>query len=112
MTRRTITAAAIGSIAGGFLGLIALALVAARVVDGGLVVLSGDSGPTGAVLAVTQSGLYLFVVIAGAVAGAILAAIGYAVATHVDPSDRRYRPGPAVLPACIKPAQTCPDFPA
>ncbi len=102
MTRRTIAAAATGAIVGGFLGLIAFALGAARLVDGGLAVLDGDTGPTGAVIAVTQAGLYLFVSIAGAVAGAILATIGYAVGNQSDPSGRRYPLGPiAALGAAI-----------
>lgn len=102
MNRRTFAAAAIGAIVGGFLGLIAFALGAARVVDGGLSVLGGDSGPTGAVITVTQSGLYLFVSIAGAAAGAILAAVGYAVGSQSDPSGRRYPLGPiAALGAAI-----------
>ena len=96
MIRRTIAAAAIGSLAGAFLGLIAVAAGAARLVDGGLIILEKDGGASEAVVAVSQAGLYLFVAASGVVAGAIFAMIGYAVGTQADPGATRYRLGPIV----------------
>ena len=102
MIRRTIAAAAIGYLVGGFLGLLAIAAGAARLVDGGLAVIAGDDGSAESVIAVSQAGLYLFVAVAGVVAGAILATIGYAVGTQADPAAPRYRLGPiAALGAAI-----------
>jgi hypothetical protein len=100
--RRTIAAATAGSLLGAFLGIIALALGAARLVDAGTAVPELDSGALGAVVAVSQAGLYLFVAIAGAIAGAILAMFGYGIVAQADPASRRYRLGPiAALGAVI-----------
>lgn len=102
MFRRTIAAAAAGSAAGAVLGTLALALASSRILQGGLDVPTLDSGEIGAVFAVGQAGLYLFVIVAGTVAGAILGMIGYAVGTQSDPASRRYRMGPvAILGALI-----------
>jgi hypothetical protein len=46
--------------------------------------------------------MYLYVTVAGAVAGAILGMFGYAIIAQADPESRRYRLGPiAVLGALI-----------
>ena len=102
MFRRTFVAAAAGSVVGAVLGVLALALASSRTLESGLDVPTLDSGAIGPVFAVGQAGLYLFVLVAGAVAGAILGMIGYAVGTQSDPAARRYRMGPiAILGALI-----------
>ena len=102
MFRRTFAAAAAGSVVGAVVGILALALAAARTLDAGLDVPTLDDGAIGAVFAVGQAGMYLFVTVAGTVGGAILGMIGYAVGTQVDPAARRYRMGPiAALGAFI-----------
>jgi hypothetical protein len=100
--RRTFAAATAGSLVGGGLGILTLAVGAARVVDASLAVPTLDSGVVGPVVAVTQAGMYLFVTLAGALAGAILGMFGYAIIAQTDPESRRYRLGPiAVLGALI-----------
>ena len=102
MFRRTFTAAATGSVAGVLLGILTLALASARTLDSGLDVPTLDSGEIGAVFAVGQAGMYLFVLVAGTAAGAVLGMIGYAVGTQSDPAARRFRLGPiAMLGALI-----------
>lgn len=87
---------------GAGLGILTLAVGAARVIDAGLAVPTLDSGEVGAVVAVTQAGMYLYVTVAGAVAGAILGMFGYGIIAQTDPASRRYRLGPiAVLGALI-----------
>lgn len=87
---------------GAGLGILALAVGAARIVDSGMAVPTLDSGVVGAVVAVSQAGMYLYVTIAGAVAGSILAMFGYAIIAQTDPASRRYGLGPiAVLGALI-----------
>jgi hypothetical protein len=76
------------------LGILALALAAARVLDAGLTVPLRDDGLIGASFAVGQAGMYVLVLVAGALGGAILGMIGYAVSTQADPVARRYRMGP------------------
>jgi len=92
--RRTFVAAVAGSVAGAVLGILALALAAARVLDAGLTVPLRDDGLIEASFAVGQAGMYVLVLVAGALGGAILGMIGYAVTTQADPAARRYRMGP------------------
>lgn len=92
--RRTFAAATAGSIAGGLLGLLALALASTRVLDAGLTVPVRDDGLVEASFAVGQAGMYLLVLVAGAIGGAILAMIGYAFTTQADATARRYGLGP------------------
>ncbi len=90
MFRRTIAAATVGSLVGALLGTLALGLGAARLLDSGLTIPPSDTTTLGASITVSQAGMYLFVIVAGAVAGAILAMVGYAVSAQADPDARRY----------------------
>lgn len=102
MFRRTLAAATIGSALGAVLGILAAGLGTARVLDAGLTVPVRDDGVIVASFAVGQAWLYLYTLVAGAVGGAILGMVGYAVGGHLDPGARRYRLGPiAVLGAAI-----------
>lgn len=94
MFRRTFAAATAGSVAGGLLGLLALALASTRVLDAGLTVPVRDDGLIEASFAVGQAGMYVLVLVAGAIGGAILAMIGYAFTTQAEPTARRYGLGP------------------
>ena len=97
MFRRTFVAAASGSVVGAVLGILAMALASTRTLHGGLDVPSLDSGAIGAVFAVSQAGMYLFVIVAGTIAGAVLGMIGYAVGTQSEPAARRFRMGPVAI---------------
>lgn len=90
MFRRTLVAALVGSLSGAVLGLLALALAASRVLESGLDVPVRDDGVITASFAVTQAGMYVLVLVAGAIGGAILGMVGYAVTTQGDPASRRY----------------------
>lgn len=89
MSRRTLIAAGAGAGAGAVFGLLAVALVSARVLDGGLA--SGDA------FVVQQSALYLYTVVAGAVGGSVIAMIGYGVGTQASPDEHRYGMGPLAV---------------
>lgn len=92
MPRRTWFAIAIGSLAGAFLGLMALALAAARVLDGGLA--ATLDGP---VFEVGQGAMHLLVIVAGIVGGSILGLIGFAVGREAAPDEPRFQAGPLAL---------------
>lgn len=86
MSRRSLTAAVSGTLAGALFGVLALALAAGRVLDAGMAV-APDGGPT---FAVTQAGLYLYIVVAGTVGGAVLGMIGHAAGRQAGPDEHRY----------------------
>lgn len=86
MSRRSLIAAVSGTLAGALFGALALALAAGRVLDAGMAAAPDGGG----VFAVTQAGMYLYVVAAGVVAGAILGMIGYAAGHSSGPDERRY----------------------
>lgn len=86
MSRSSLTAAIAGAVAGALFGVITLALAAGRVI-GGAMTTAADGTP---LFSVTQSGLYLYVVIAGVVAGTLLALLGYAAGHQHGPDERRY----------------------
>lgn len=81
MHRRTWSAIALGGTLGAILGLAVVALAAARVVGSGIeaVVFDETTGATRATFLVGQAGMYTLIVVAGALGGAVIAALGYAV---------------------------------
>jgi hypothetical protein len=83
--RSTRTAVVVGGAFGAFLGLGAVAMSAARVLHSGV-----DAGPT---FVVGQAGKYLFVVVAGALGGAVLGLVGYVVGRETDPETPRFGAG-------------------
>ncbi len=89
MARSTRIAFLVGALAGTVIGLGTVALAAGRVMSAGVGV-----DPAGApAFVVGQAGMYLLVVVAGAIGGAIVGALGYAVAREVDPDTRRFGAG-------------------
>ena len=97
MPRRTWFAMTIGSIAGALLGIIVLALAAARVIDGGLDAVVDPSGRATPVFAVGQGAIYLLVAVAGGIAGTVLGLVGYAVGKEAAPDEPRFSPGPLAI---------------
>jgi hypothetical protein len=91
--RRTIAATAIGGAIGAFGALAVLALAATRVItDGvGAVVLNEASGRSRPEFVVTEGGLTILVIVAGALAGAFFGGLGYLVNRAVAPEERRFR---------------------
>ncbi|NQV06616.1 hypothetical protein HQ535_08680 [bacterium] len=96
MHRRTIVATGLGAALGAFGGLAVLALSASRIITTGIdaVLLDAAASRARSVFVITEGGLTLLVVAAGAIAGAALAAIGYLVAKEVAPDEPLFRVGP------------------
>ncbi|MCB2224625.1 MAG: hypothetical protein KQH83_10710 [Actinobacteria bacterium] len=92
MPRRTTIATLLGAVLGGMVALAVLALAAARVIDHGVV--SGDGG---GVFRVGEGAMDLLIVVAGAAAGLVLGAIGYAVGKESSPDSPRVSLGPLLL---------------
>jgi hypothetical protein len=91
---RTSTAALLGGLLGAVLGIGALALAAARTIDTGLTLAPQPRG--GALFEVGRPSMTLLILLAGAVGGFIIGAIGYAVGRSADPTERRYRAAPLI----------------
>jgi len=89
VARSTRIALFVGALAGTVIGLGTIALAAGRVVTAGVGV---DTAGAPAFI-VGQAGMYLLVVAAGAIGGAITGALGFAVAREVDPDTRRFGAG-------------------
>jgi hypothetical protein len=89
----------LGAALGALLALGVLALAASRVLDGGVgtVVVDPLSGRGRAVFTVSAGGLNLLVLLAGALGGALLGAVGYAVGREAAPESRRISLGPLAL---------------
>jgi hypothetical protein len=88
-----ILGAAVGAVAG--IGV--LALVAARLIDGGLGAALSASGTARADFVVSQGGLYLLVILAGVLGGAVLGALGFTVAREAAPDAPRVSLGPLTV---------------
>lgn len=91
MQRRTWSAIALGGTLGAIVGLAVIALSAARVIGPGVeaVVFDDATGATRATFLVSQAGIYMLILVAGAFGGALIAGVGYAVGTLAgDDSDR------------------------
>lgn len=90
MTRRTFAAAAAGTGAGAFLGILALALAAGQVATSGLGV-TESGAPT---FAVTQAAMYTYLLLAGAVGGSLVALVGRFAGAN---DESRHGPNPVAL---------------
>lgn len=91
MQGRTWTAAILGSVLGAAFGIGALTLAAARTIHSGLA-FPDDGG--GAAFVVGRGAMTLYILLAGAVAGLALGAVGHAAGRSADPAERRYGAGP------------------
>ena len=97
MHRRTLMAMALGAAAGAIGGLGVLAMAAARLLDGGLGAVVEPSGGARAEFLVSQGGLFLLVIVAGLLGGAVLGALGYVVARETEPDAPLVALGPLTL---------------
>ena len=99
MPRSTRIAIVVGTLAGAAIGLGAVALSAGRVLDAGVGFVTDGSEASAPAFVVGQAGMYLFVIVAGAIGGVVLGLIGYAVGRESDPTVRRFGAGPMTLVA-------------
>ena len=92
MQRRTWSAIALGGTLGAILGLAVVALAAARVIGSGIeaIVFDEATGATRATFLVGQAGMYLLIVVAGTLGGAVIAALGYAVGALAGDESERF----------------------
>jgi hypothetical protein len=88
-----ILGAAVGAVAG--IGV--LALVAARLIDGAVSATAAKSGIFEAEFVVSQGGLYVLVVVAGLIGGALLGVLGFTVAREAAPDSPRVAVGPLTM---------------
>lgn len=99
MHRRTWSAIALGGTLGAILGLAVVALAAARVIGSGVeaVVFDEATGATRATFLVGQAGMYLLIVVAGALGGALIAGLGYAVGVLAGEEGERFSLTPLTI---------------
>ena len=97
MHRRTFSAVLFGGALGAILGLALVALVAGRVIGSGVDTVLIEGEPARATFLVNQASLYLLVVVAGALGGMIVAAVGLAVGKLSGPESERFAAGPLLL---------------
>lgn len=93
MQRRTAAAITIGALLGGIVALAVLALAAGRVITGGVGLSDGGT----AVFHVSEGAMDLLIVVAGALAGLLLGAVGYAVGKEAAPDSPRVSLGPLLI---------------
>ena len=91
MQRRFVIASGLGALIGGVAALGILALVAGRVIEGGVtaVVLDETIGRARPTFEVTQGAAYVLILVVGAVAGLLLGGLGYAVGRETAPEESR-----------------------
>jgi hypothetical protein len=99
MRRRTWAAAALGTLAGAILGLIGLAFAAGRVIDSG--VARGAEPGAGALFVVGRGSMTILILVAGALGGAVIGGIAYAVGRVADPRERLYPAGPILVLSAV-----------
>lgn len=97
MHRRTWPAIFVGGTLGAILGLAVVALAAGRVVGSGIDSVLVDGEPARATFLVNQASLYLLVVAASTIGGAIVAAAGFATGRLAVPESKRFALGPLTL---------------
>lgn len=95
MPRTTRIAVMVGAALGATIGLGVVAFASGRVLDAGIGFGPGPSPAPSFV--VGQAGMYVLVAIAGAIGGAVLGLIGYAVGREADPDARRFPAAPLAL---------------
>jgi hypothetical protein len=88
LSRETLTASALGALAGAALGIVALVFAAARTLEHGLV-----TGGSGASFVVGRGSMTVYIMLAGAALGAVVAGLGYGVGRLGSPRERRYPAG-------------------
>ena len=103
MQRRFAIASGLGALIGAVSALGVLALAASRVIESGVdaVVLDEAIGRARATFEVTQGGAYILIVIAGAVAGLVFGAVGYAVGREAAPDENRIALTPLLVVGAV-----------
>lgn len=99
MQRRTWSAIALGGTLGAILGLAVVALAAGRVIGTGIeaVVFDEFTGATRATFLVGQAGMYTLIAVTGALGGALIAGVGYAVGTLAGDDSERFSLTPLMI---------------
>jgi hypothetical protein len=90
--RRTLAAAVVGALLGGVLSIAVLALAASRVIGGGV-----QTGGGGTTFFVGEGAMDLLILIGGTLGGALLGAVGYAIARETAPDGPRVAPAPLLI---------------
>jgi len=88
--RRTWSAIFIGGTLGAILGLTVIALAAGRVIGSGIGTVLIEGEPARATFLVNQGALYILVIVASSIGGAILAAVGFAAGKLAGPDNERF----------------------
>ncbi len=97
MHRRTWSAILLGGTLGAILALAVVALSAGRIIGSGIDAVLVEGEPARATFLVNQAALYVLVVVASTVGGAILAAVGFAAGKLAGPESDRFSLVPLVV---------------
>jgi len=97
MHRRTWSAILLGGTLGAIFGLAVVALGAGRVIGSGIDTVLVDGEPARATFLVNQAALYVLVVAASSIGGAVLAAVGFAAGRLAGPESDRFALAPLVV---------------
>jgi len=97
MHRRTWSAILLGGTLGAIFGLAVVALGAGRVIGSGIDTVLVDGEPARATFLVNQAALYVLVVAASSIGGAVLAAVGFAAGSLAGPESDRFALAPLVV---------------
>jgi len=97
LPRRTWSAIFLGGTLGAILGLAVLALAAGRVIGSGIDTVLVGGEPARATFVVSQAALYVLVIVASTIGGAVLAAVGFAAGKLASPESERFAFGPLVI---------------
>ena len=97
MHRRTWSAIFLGGTLGAILGLAVVALTAGRVIGSGIGTVLIEGEPARATFLVNQAALYVLVIVASGIGGAVLAAVGFAAGKLAGPENERFALTPLVV---------------
>jgi len=97
MHRRTWSAILLGGTLGAILGIAVVALGAGRVIGSGIDTVLVEGEPARATFLVNQAALYVLVIAASAIGGAVLAAVGFAAGRLAGPESDRFALVPLVV---------------
>ncbi|MEE8497772.1 MAG: hypothetical protein V3S62_04505 [Acidimicrobiia bacterium] len=101
MHRRTWSAIFMGGTLGAILGLAVIALVGGRVIGSGVGTVLIEGEPARATFLVSQGALYILVIVASSIGGAIIAAVGFAAGKLAGPESERFALRPLVVIGAI-----------
>ncbi len=90
-----------GGTLGAILGLAVIALVGGRVIGSGVGTVLIEGEPARATFLVSQGALYILVIVASSIGGAIIAAVGFAAGKLAGPESERFALRPLVVIGAI-----------